>query len=179
MWDRLDLNGHSLIGNNTIFMDTDLKTPFVLDGWLYFIPQLPYGSEARWEAPEPGVYRIKADADPVWMMNSEQPFPVECVAGGDVRSFTVSGDIIICAGEMEEGVGLYVTDPAVGTTRKIFEGNVYAPNTTSEYIWFRTDAEGASADKESPRYDYWRVKYDGSGLERLDYENKIWAETNK
>ena len=174
-WIRRNPNGQS--NTDAVFLiDTDLQGQFILDGWLYFIPYMPYASEAPWEDLEPGVYRMKADAEPVWMYEHETEFPAECLVKGNIQSFTVTGDILVCAGNIGESLGLYTVNLTDGHIIKIYDGKVLAPNTTSEYIWFRTDAAAEDNSAKVTQYNYWRIKFDGTKLQRLDYEKKRWTD---
>lgn len=167
LWSRTFLNGQSQ-GAGVFLVDTDLLNPFVSDEHLYFIPVLPYGSQAPWKRPNPGVYQMDLDKAPVWLSHSEHSFPAECLVQGNVRSFTLFGDMLVCAGDLGEGPGLYTADVAVGQIKRIHTGEVFAPNTTSEHIWFRTKAPKGRDDANSPRYNYWQIRFDGTELTNLD-----------
>lgn len=166
-WLPYPLGGQSAAGD-LLLMDTDLQSPFIADGWLYFIPHVSYGSEAPWTDPEPGVYRMALDAEPAWMHESAPDFPAECLARGNVRSFTLAGDTLVCAGDLGEGPGLYTVHLPTGRRAKLYEGDVWAPNTTSDCIWFRTKPQAGADAADAPQYHYWRIRFDGSAPTQLD-----------
>lgn len=168
---NLKNTGDASVSGGGYLTDVDLQGMFALGGCLFFIPYLPYGSQAPWEEITPGIYMIKDEGPIIIPDSGGDVFPAECLLEGRIRNFNIMGDILVCGGDLGDGAGLYTVDISAGATAKIFDGNVYFPNTTSEYIWFRTMKERV---EDGIRYDYWRIRYDGSDLRKLDYERDRW-----
>lgn len=148
--------------------DTDMQGLFIEDGWLYFIPHVSYAAETPWPDPEPGVYRMKIGTRPSLAVETESGFPGECLVEGQVRGFNIMNDTLVCTGDLGEGPGLYTVSLSNGEKVKLYEGDTFAPNTTTEYIWFRTKLQTDKNEVGAPRYSYWRIRHDGSEPTQLD-----------